>query len=161
MLTCVAVTYVKFFMQSCWPIYEMLKTNTDTLYNDMVVNLHTHVTWIWSVASGFNWLPFRKCNCLTATFFQICFKAYNWCLLMLSLWEHLTMIYGFATACNREADKPFSKQINLSGKYTLTIYLLNRVDIHIYLHLMSLLHIDMTRVVEILPNVRQVLTYST
>ena len=36
-----------------------------------------------------------------------------------------------------------------------------RGNINIYLHLLSLLHIDMTQVVEILPQVRQEPTYST
>ena len=36
-----------------------------------------------------------------------------------------------------------------------------RRNINIYLHFMSLLHIDMTEIVEIVPQVRQELTYST
>ena len=36
-----------------------------------------------------------------------------------------------------------------------------RVNINIYLHFVSFLHIDTTQVVEILPQVRQESTYST
>ena len=46
---------------------------------------------------------------------------------------------------------------------TLTLYVLNFADgnISIYLHLISLLHIDMTQVLKILPQVRPGPTYST
>ena len=50
-----------------------------------------------------------------------------------------------------------------SGLIMLTLYVLNffRGNINIYLHSMSFLHIDMTQVVEILPQIRQGPTYST
>ena len=44
----------------------------------------------------------------------------------------------------------------------LTLYMLFfGANKNIYLHFMSFLHIDMTQVVEILPQVRQELPYST
>ena len=50
--------------------------------------------------------------------------------------------------------KPWSSINPLRAKYF-------RGNINIYLHFVSFLHIDMTQVVEILPQIRQEPTYST
>ena len=53
--------------------------------------------------------------------------------------------------------------ISLQITSVLTLYMLIffRVNINMYLYLISFLHIDMTQVVEILPRVRQGPTFST
>ena len=52
---------------------------------------------------------------------------------------------------------PCHDVIQIGCKLTIYMLIFNR---NIYLHFMSLLHINMTQVVEVLPRVRQELTYS-
>ena len=63
--------------------------------------------------------------------------------------------------CN---DRPLYKTVLLrknNALLTLCVPIFFRENKSIYLHIMSLLHIDMTQAVEMPPQVRQVLTYST
>ena len=64
--------------------------------------------------------------------------------------------------CNAFILSPITRACG-TGMATLTIYMLNlfRGNNNIYLHFMSFLHIDMTQIVEILPQVRPWYTYHT
>ena len=76
-------------------------------------------------------------------------------------------VYGYVYMCNQNHNKRCTVTDNDSNKQLTNIWLNSlrakffRGNINMYLHFMSLLHIDMTQVAEILPHVRQGPTYST
>ena len=76
-------------------------------------------------------------------------------------------VYGYVYMCNQNHNKRCTVADSDSNKQLTNIWLNSlhakffRGNINMYLHFMSLLHIDMTQVAEILPHVRQGPTYST